>query len=486
MRILFIDPAQQCISLNPGLALLSSVLLKKGHSVRVLDLNNTDLNRFYQGYTRRKMSRVDFNEIEEQIKTYKPSVIGLPVLNTTIEETHKTISFIRHRFPNLRIMIGGPQTSWDVEQLLEFGPDLAVIGEAEETIIDVMKYFEDKLSLDQIDGIAYKDEEGKTITNPKRKLVTDLEALPYANYDVFTSVMKNNGKIKWYPISTSRGCPQSCTFCSVHLTAGRKWRYRSAESVINEIELAKKKHHIDEICVTDPAFLRDKDRAIKICDGMRQNYVKGVALAGLRADKIDQEMASNLSVFPYVGMGIESADPLVLERTKKGESIEQIQNAIKLLKAEGIRVCGFFIIGLPGSSYEKDMKSLDFVKDNKMDYAEWFLCTLYPGTEIRKWAKEHGRMLDDSNCFNYGTLSKRNTVPFDTPDYPAKRRLEVYHKCQISVNNFERLYYCDNQLKRYLKRSYLAFKYNKLRDYHSYLRKEFIRNIFNLPPWIFE
>ncbi len=187
------------------------------------------------------------------------------------------------------------------------------------------------------------------------------DSLPFPNYelfDTFSIFQKNWQSGTWpYPIMTSRGCPFSCTYCQ---SRQRNWFPRSAQHCIDELIEAKRKWGIKTFTILDDCFNLKKDRALEFCARIKELNLEWMCTNGLRADRLDNELAAAMahSGCTTVGFGIESSDPAVLLKIQKGETIDQIESAITIAKKHFKSVSGYFIIGLPGSTYQSDMQSI--------------------------------------------------------------------------------------------------------------------------------
>lgn len=188
---------------------------------------------------------------------------------------------------------------------------------------------------------------------------------PFPDYELFDSFeifQKNWSKGAWsYAIMTSQGCPYKCVYCA---SRQRPYLARSAENCYGELKSAKEKWGIKSFQILDDCFNADKKRVVEFCGLVKKLNLKWFCANGIRADMFDEETAEimALSGCAHLSFGMESTDDEVLKEIKKGEAFEQINNAVTIAKKYFKSINGFFIIGLPKSSYEKDISSLNWAK----------------------------------------------------------------------------------------------------------------------------
>lgn len=187
----------------------------------------------------------------------------------------------------------------------------------------------------------------------------------YALFDSFPLFLKNWRKGLWsYAIMTSQGCPYGCTFCA---SRNRKWRARSAGNAAAELRQAREKWGIRQFSILDDCFNVDKPRLLEFCSLVRPLDLTWGCANGLRADRFDAEESAALRAAGCreLSFGAESADPVVLKNIKKGETLEQIAAALDAAKKDydPLHINLFFIIGLPGSSYDSDLASLRWAQE---------------------------------------------------------------------------------------------------------------------------
>lgn len=241
---------------------------------------------------------------------------------------------------------------------------------------------------------------------------------PFPRYELFDSFIYLRANWQtgfWgYPIMTSQGCPYACRYCASRL---RKWRPRSAENCFEELKRAKLDYGITSFEVFDDAFNIDKQRVLRFCELITPLNLRWKCANGLRADLFDAEMARAMasSGCYHVGFGIETIDPSLLRHIKKGETGEQIEAAIDVARKLFKNVYGFVIIGLPGSDYLTDIKTLNWVKQKQirtvysyylpLSQEESFGNTFY-GSGARPLSDAYPAILQKEIYRQYGQLRK--------------------------------------------------------------------------------
>ncbi len=337
--------------------------------------------------------RVINSELEKNILEFKPDIVGISsvTMNYNIAKEHaKTTK--RHSIP---VLIGGYHIS-DVPSSITEDMDIAVIGEGETTICELVdvfmrKGFFDVEELKNIDGIIYRGS-GKIKATKRRELIKPLDDIPLPARDVLE--MQN-----YSYMFTSRGCPYNCVFCS----STRFWsnvRLFSAEYVFNEIKYLIENYGAKHIHFYDDLFTINKKRIKDIIKLLEENgYLGKVQFSGHgRANLIDEKMAKLLKKigFKAVPIGFESSNKETLKYLKGGSvTVEDNQRAVRLIKKYGMRVHGSFIIGAPKETRSQIMETFEFIKNNDFDEIFVNLLTPLPGTPLWEYAKSRGLVSDD-------------------------------------------------------------------------------------------
>lgn len=412
MKVVLIDPRGVWEGLNNGLAYIAAAIRNK-NDVVVIDFVNK------QGSIKKRMESVKDAEI-----------IGISVKSFTLLESIKIANIAKKMNNRALIVAGGPHIIVDGYNFLKENAvfDVAISGEAEIAFKELVE----KKPKEEISGLIYREKE-KIVQNPKREWIQDLGSLPFPVYDDFDSI-KDTNKIQNWPLVTSRGCPYTCTYCNVPTVIGRKFRTRSKESLLKELRYAHEKYGSKEFKVLDDNFTLNMGRAKDICRFFIEEKLdmKWTCPNGIRADRLDNELCELMHKAGCysVSIGVESGDPEVFLKIRKGERLEDVERGIKTAQKAGLKVHGFFILGLVGSTYETDKKSMEFAKKMGIT-ASWGILVPYPGTEV--WnqindSTEYRIIRDWKEGFHIGARPK---PVFDTKKYPAEERVKAFYKANM-------------------------------------------------------
>lgn len=424
MKILLIDPKGFSKGLNPGLGYLASTLIKHGNEVKVLDFQNKEGN--------------EENRLRQAFD-WEPDIIGISVFHMTIPESKRIIRYCREQYPDALYIAGGPAATLKKERFFadEENKKLfhaIIVGDGEQTLLDIA----DGKGLKNTDGVIFH-KNGKIISTKPRQINFNLDSIPFPDYTVFDSFTSSLDK---YNIITSRGCPHACAFCANKEINNRVWRGQSPEYVLNEIKHVMETYKTNDFAIWDSNFSLDMNRSKKICDLIIQENlgIKFSAPDGLRADRIDMELLEKLkrAGCHSASIGIEDGCKETFPYINKGETLEQIETAVKLMKDVGINVRASMIIGSINTTFKSTMESLKFVKKLGVE-AHWYLAIPFEGTALYEWVKTHGRPLTDFENFTDIDQIRKSFEPlvaFDTPEFPKEERLKAFFITNTETNNF--------------------------------------------------
>lgn len=443
MKILLIEPPGKNKGLNTGLGYLAAVLKRDGHTIMVLDTNNREPGGYGSPNSVPEDHIID-EMVVKAMKEFDPEMVGVSVKSFTADISARIYRVAREVKPDVITVVGGPHVSLDGYPYLEKNNiDYGFDSEAEVSFPQLVTALEENnpAAFSEIGGLIYRLD-GQLVCNQRESIIKDLDALPLPDYSDFTSVQAWGGVIYDYPLLTSRGCPYMCTYCSLPSIMGRKWRSQSAEVAVREITHAINKHKISRFSIVDDNFTLHRERAGQICDALIEADfgIPWTSQNGIRADKITEELAVKMrkAGCRHVWIGIEAADEELFATINKGEELHEVEDGIKKFLAAGIGVGGFFIVGMPYATKEKDLKTVDFVKKLGID-AWWFNFVPYPYTAAYDWVVKNAKILKPiDGIAQYG--SGEIQPVFETEEYKAEERIQTYEEIHIRMGFFDRLF----------------------------------------------
>jgi anaerobic magnesium-protoporphyrin IX monomethyl ester cyclase len=362
--------------LTPPLNLmyLAASLEKNHFSVKILD---DDL--LQNGYFK-------IGEIAEKLN---PKIVGITAATSTIKNSLKYLKIIKNYLPNTLTVIGGPHATFLPNETLNGSKDLdvVVLGEGEETIVDLASRYsasENYENLSNVSGIVYKENDGKLKATSPRPLIKDLDSLefparhlvPFESYGISKS--QSGGMI------TSRGCVYSCGYCSSSLIMGKKFRARSPENVVDEIEELVYKYKVRDIAFMDDTFMINKKRVSLIANEIKERNLDISFVASSRVDMVNNDLLFKLknSGMKTIYFGVESGSQRILNLMKKGINLKQAESAVKSAKNVDLEVLTSYILGYPGETENDINKTIDFSIKLEPDYCQYSILTPFPGTPI--------------------------------------------------------------------------------------------------------
>lgn len=356
-----------------SLAYVAGILQHAGHQVKLIDANTLHLSK---------------QEVLKKVRNFNPDLLAFTVTTYLFYPVLKWIRYLKEN-TGVKVLIGGVHMGlYPKETLSHREIDYAIIGEAEETLPELINALETKKSLKNVRGICYRDD-SKVVITKSRKLVKNLDNIPFPlrdqlpnnKYCSFVSKRKN-----FATMITARGCPFKCIYCEQGNTP---YRVRSAENVVDEMEDCYNNYKIREIDFFDPEFTINKKHVIDICEEIRKRGVDIVWSCRSRVDTVDDEMLKKMSKAGCyrIYYGIESGVPSILKTLRKGTNLEIIRKNIALTKKNNIMTFGYFMIGNPGETKKTIKRTVEFAKELNLDYAQFAKVSTLPGTELYEMLK---------------------------------------------------------------------------------------------------
>ena len=393
-----------------------AALLERRHKVCIIDAPTEGLKNLEDIGGMRYRVGLTNNEIADRIRRWSPDVIGITIpfsgWSKPAFEVASTVKSIDKDI--ITVLDGTHPSARPIDCLSNPNIDFVVVGEREHTMFELVGALEqdNMRDLNKIRGIAFI-KKGKKVFTPPRPFIEDLDSLPFPArhllpMDAYFSAVKENplrGVIRkpWAVMMTSRGCPYNCVFCSIHIVMGKKWRGRSPENVVDEIEQLVHTYHIRQIDFNDDNMTLDKKRMENICDLIvkRGLDIEWYTPNGVRADSLDENLLTKMSASGCKKLRIapESGVQRVVDQIiKKNQNLKKVEEAVVLSKKLGIRIGCFFVIGLIGETKEDIEESIKYGYKLRQLGAEIFhfsIATPLYGTELYEQAKRGGFLRDN-------------------------------------------------------------------------------------------
>lgn len=418
-----------CTAPNMGLAYIAAALEQNKHNIEIIDAQALGL---------------DDATLRDNILNKNPDIIGVTATTTSLYDGFNAIKTGRELYPTAFTIMGGIHASCLPIETLKDCPqlDAVCIGEGEITIVELAKALEKGTNnLDNVKGIAYRCNDRIRKTLP-RSLMSDLNSLPLPARHLLPmeSYAAGGHPHRTASIVSSRGCPFKCQFCATPFIAGKKYRARSAESILSEIEQIIYKHKMNSFEFVDDLFTLDNSRVEDICQGIIERGLPIDWSCSARADTVNPHL---LSIMANAGCkcifyGVESGSQRILGCMQKGETLEQIISAVQWTKEAGIQTWGFFIIGFPGETSRELEMTIRFASQLELDFAEFFIASAFPGSALYEYAKSANLiMMRNWSDISYGEPNIRNSKihPNDLKRY----LLKAYHDFYTSPRVVSRL-----------------------------------------------
>ncbi len=338
----------------------------------------------------------DFDE-QKVAEIVQKNSYGLVIVETSTPSIENDLSMVQKIKENSSAkvaLIGAHSTYFSKDLLDSYGYiDYILRGEFEYTILDLCKCLRDGEKVENIKGLSFR-KEGEVVENPDRPLISDLDKLPFPAWHLFNMKYYDPHLYKSPSVLmiSSRGCPYRCTYCLwPQVMYGHKLRTRSAENVVDEIEILKDKYRVKAIEFDDDTFTIGKRRVVSICNEIIKRGIKISWSCFGRVD-VDREMLSAMKEAgcEFIKYGVESGSQKILDRCKKQITLNQVREAFRITKEVGIKDYGTFMFGLSGENWDTVNETIEFAIELDPYAVQFSIVTPLPGTEYYSQLKSKG------------------------------------------------------------------------------------------------
>jgi anaerobic magnesium-protoporphyrin IX monomethyl ester cyclase len=367
--------------------------------------------------------------IESDIISHKPDLVGITCNSGSMDAVRILVKRLRNL--DVPVVLGGSHPTVLPEQSLIYtSADMAVIGEGELALVDLLHAFEGSADFSEVRSLAWKNN-NKIVINSRANLIPDLDELPAPDRSLIDRSLYYGDVIM-----TSRGCPFDCAYCASRNIWGKKARLRSVGSIVEELKdirrraeesLVEPEGNMNDadsipgrwvVKILDDTFTVIKSRTMDLLDAIIDNGLNCFEFTGgVRADSLDKTLVRKMreANFKRVTLGVESGSPKILKLVRKGETNDHVINAVRMLREEGIKSHTFFMIGFPEETQEDIELSKKLILKAQPDHVEINMVTPYPGTDIfSKIIKDDPKTIDRwYRWFHQGLATHSETLGYD-------------------------------------------------------------------------
>uniref|UniRef100_A0A7C5EN34 B12-binding domain-containing radical SAM protein n=1 Tax=Desulfobacca acetoxidans TaxID=60893 RepID=A0A7C5EN34_9BACT len=465
-KVLFIEPKaprphifSRVVIPRLGSVLLGTILQNQGLEVKVVV---------------EEVSQPDYRLLD-----FKPDLVGISSISSTAPRAYALAEFYRQL--GVPVVLGGAHPSFLPEEGLQHA-DYVICGEGETALPLLIQTLNHGGNFEDIPNLCYK--EGEQIRrNPWGPFIEDLDRLPIPNYDLIHNWRAKSRR--FVSIATSRGCPFNCSFCSVILLFGRKYRYNSVDRVMEEIRQngANAKH----IFFCDDNFTANRERIKELCgrllqEGLKLEWSAQVRVEAARDPELLDLMAKSGCYTVFVGL--ESINPATLKAYNKGQSVEHIKECVINFHKYGIRVHGMFVFGSEEDHYQVIRDTVTFSRQLDLDSLQYLILTPVPGTKVFAELEKQNRII----CRDWSHYDGHHTVF-------QPRQFMPHELQQETLRAMKKFYSWPSVFKRLLARDWFYVKlrtYGRLLLWYSfreesvyinYLKRQVFSRVQQLKSW---
>mgnify|MGYP001596057750 CR=1 FL=1 len=435
-----------------GLMYLAAFLRKNNLKSEIHELGVFNINESIKTGTRVRFG-LSNETITKIISEKTPKIVGITnMYSIYCKDVLEIARIVKMADPTIKVVIGGNHASSYWAHLLKNNfIDFVVLGEGEETFLELCTKLLGRRETNNIPGIAYRDNYGVPKKAPARALISNLDDIPFPAYDML-DFRKYSGEgnpfAMRFPVAgivSSRGCPGKCVYCTVKAVWGKTWRGRTPKNVVDELEFLQKNYSIREFAFLDDSASVDRKRWEGICDEIirrkfdaKWSTPNGIAHWTLTKVILDKMKRSGCYRITF---GIESGNPETRKFLGKPYSLLQAKELIQHANRIGMWTICTNIIGFPYEKLGSIMDTLDFAKKSGTDFACFFLLIPQPTSEVYDYFKKEG-LLDFDSFFESDEF---DTTKFEEINYV------------LNETGSDTVYFKKEELNRLQKEAYRSF-----------------------------
>lgn len=381
-----------------GLGYIATAMKHAGFSFDLLDID---------------AYRYSDEEVERRIRRRKYDVVCMGCIVTGYRIVRDLAAVVRHHHPRALIVAGNTVASSVTETLLgRTEVDVAVLGEGDETIVDILRTMEKEGDLEDVPGICLR-KDGRIRRTSARPPIRDISILPFIDFSLFDAELYITNastyvsdplpvpreEVRLLPVNTARGCVARCTFC-YHVFDGMPYRFRSVENIVTEVRQLVDRYAINYVGFSDELTFFSKKRALEFSEAIIRSGLGFYWVINCRGDLFDRE--EDIEIIRKmkeagcisVGYSLESSDPGILRAMNKKITSDSFSRQTQLFHKAGMPVVTSLVLGYPQETPETIRRTFDCCIENRIYPSAGYLLP-QPGSKMYDYAREHGFIRDE-------------------------------------------------------------------------------------------
>jgi radical SAM superfamily enzyme YgiQ (UPF0313 family) len=405
--------AAEKLGIFPSLALagLAAWVRQHGFAVQLIDLHVENIYPM---------------DAADRVREFNPQIVALTSKTLGWPAVIEIAQMVRQAAPKAIVVVGGPHMSIYARESLSWDCfDIAVVGDGEETFLDICERVEHGAGvaeLQDIPGTAVRTASGEVVQHPARPVPRDINQYPMPAWDL-VPLRDYNCLTLLRPFATmvtTRGCPWHCGYCSQ--VYSEKLRFRSVELVVDEMEHLERVYGVREIVFFDETFTIGKKRMKHFAEEVQRRGLKVKFNIRARVDTVDREVVRELKKagLRSIHMGVEAGTDRVLKIMNKQITREQTEAAFRICREEGIDTRGYFMVGYYDATHDDVEDMIRFASGLGLDWASFSVATALPATDLYRIAQERGYV--DGDFWKQYTIDGGGLIPqLETETFTAEQ-----------------------------------------------------------------
>lgn len=329
-----------------------------------------------------------FDILVEDLVKDRPNVLALYANLMTKLNVLRIMKFVKEALPETVIVLGGPDVTYNTTDYLTHGADYIVIGEGEETMLELVQSIEKGDDAKEVNGLAFIDVKGEEIKTTPRTKIREIDSLPIPNRDSidinkYLKAWKEHHGESALNISTQRGCPYTCKWCSTAVY-GQSYRRRSPEKIVEELIHLQERYNPDTFWFVDDVFTVSHKWLDSFVEALQAKSVKIKFECISRADRMNEDVIDKLKAAGCfrVWIGAESGSQSVIDRMDRRVSVDQVRNMIIEAKRRNLQAGTFIMLGYPGEKKEDIEETINHLKISDPDHYTVTMAYPIKGTDL--------------------------------------------------------------------------------------------------------